>query len=158
MQLVTGHCFAHQWLIINLVRGRRDFDKKFESLIDLVVLHVWQNKETPSDIISPFSFSHWCVATNAAFFQCWLAWCKQSVVPQDSNYRSSVNQRHLMCWLAWCKQSVVPQDSNYRSSVNQRHLHYKIHSSRLNFPARAYYTCAVYAQHWGKQRACKQKQ
>ena len=37
-------------MIIHLVRGRRDLEKKLDSLIDLVVLHVGQNQETPSDI------------------------------------------------------------------------------------------------------------
>ena len=46
---LTGYCLAHQYImIIHFFRGSRDFAKKLDSLIDLVVLHLLQYQHMPS--------------------------------------------------------------------------------------------------------------
>ena len=46
---LTGYCLAHQYImIIHFFRGSRDFAKKLDSLIDLVVLHLLQYQHIPS--------------------------------------------------------------------------------------------------------------
>ena len=101
----------------------------------------WAKPRDSIGYIFPFSFSQCCVATNNKNA------CSTSVL-------TCLVQVLFAASSLWChrKASVLP---NMIGPVWINDISTTLRSSRLNFTARAYYTCAIYA-YLGKQRACKQ--